>query len=201
MARKEFSIGPKRMLQSESNYTFRGVVLGTVSLFLVTVAMTPLHADEATTLSVQDIERLAPAIEASEKNLFSNLRLESETWVEKKAPSSGKGETWERTPVCTSAEVWLEGRPHGNARVGIRKQVLEVRRDDSVDFVQQSYSVSFDGRSGRIVRNASGPLGNPLPAASAEIVPEYPTSLKHDLRYSAGAASSTKSQLYQPPGS
>jgi hypothetical protein len=172
MARKEFSMGPERTLQSESDYAFRGVILVAVSLFLVPIAMTALHADEATTLSVQNIERLAPAIEAAEKNLFSDLRLESETWVEKKASPSGRSETWERTPVCTLAEVWLQGHLYGNARVDIRKQVLEVRRDDSVEFVQQSYSVSFDGQSGRIVRYTSGPLGNPLPAANAEIVPE-----------------------------
>jgi len=128
-------------------------------------------------LSAEDINVLIPEIKAAEEKRFSNLKIDSEVWVETKADLSDPCEPWQRTPVYTSSTAWFSGGPEGKARVDIHKKVLEWI-DGAAPYSETSYSEGFDGRYGRFVMHSSGYNEQTFPAKRGRILPDAPEGLK-----------------------
>jgi len=137
-------------------------------------------------LSVEDVNALIPAIEAAERHLFSNLKIDSEAWGETKANLSDPCELWQRTPVYVSSTAWFDGHPGGKARIDVHKQVLEWR-NGAAPYVESSYSAGFDGKYGRVVRHTSGHSGETFPLKEAKIVADYPTLLRSSFMSYTGS--------------
>ena len=128
-------------------------------------------------LSVEDVNALIPVIEAAERNLFSNLKVESEAWVETKTNLSDPNEPWQRTPIYVSCTAWFDGYPAGKARVDVHKQVLKWQ-EGAAPYIEESYSVCFDGQYGRVVRYSTGHSGKTFRMKEGKLLPEAPWQLR-----------------------
>lgn len=170
--------------------TYARFILQTIFLLCLLNTSDFLHAEEQpkSVISVEELKELAAAVDVAERSLFSNLRLESETWLETKTSLSDPNEIWKRTPIYVSSTSWLEGRSKGKARVDVHKQITEWR-NGAAPHAEESYSIGFDGSYGRIVHYTTGPIGKAFPFREAEIVPDYPEQLRTSfLRSCTGAA-------------
>ena len=127
-------------------------------------------------LSVEDVNVLIPAIEAAERNLFLNMKIDSETWVETKANLSDPCESWQRTPIYVSCTAWFEGHPNGKARVDVHKQVTKWI-DGAAPYIEESYSVGFDGKHGRVVRYSTTHSGRTHHTKEGEHLSDTPGQL------------------------
>jgi len=106
-------------------------------------------------LSVEEINALIPVVEAAEETPFLNLKVESEWWVETKTNLSDPNEPWQRTPIYVSCTGWFGGGPNkGKERVDVHKQVIRWQ-EGAAPYIEESYSVGFNGQHGRIVRHTT----------------------------------------------
>jgi hypothetical protein len=166
------------MLEKRSSYKKLG---GTLIVFLVVFGSSIIRAEESkVVLSVEEIRGLVPQIKAAETRL-SNLKVESEAWVEEKAsagPLSDPCEPWKRTPVYASTTGWFDGRPQGKIRVDVNLQVSEWK-EGAAPYLEESYSVGFDGRYGRYAKHSPGHGGETYSVGQGEIILGRPDQLKH----------------------
>lgn len=102
-----------------------------------------------TTFSVEELRKIAPLIEAAEKGLH-NIKIESESWIERGMSLDDPNEPWERTPIYYSSTAWYDSIPWSKARIDVHKEVLEWT-EGSAPYCEMSYSLSFDGQYGRQV--------------------------------------------------
>lgn len=145
------------------------ILLGTLAI---------VEAQESkSVLTVEDVNALIPVLEAAERNLFSNLKIDSEAWGETKTSLSDPNEPWQRTPVYVSSTAWFDGHPGGKARMDVHKEVLKWL-NGAAPYAESSYSVGFDGKHGRVVDHTRGHSGKTFPLKEAKIVPDYPTALR-----------------------
>ncbi len=126
-------------------------------------------------LSIQELKELAPKIKNVE-NSISNIKIEAQSWLETKTDFYDPCESWQKTPICHLYTVWVGGGTEGKARVDLHKQVTKWI-DGPAPYGEESYSVSFDGRHGRYVRHAFGPIGETHPVKRGQVLPEAPKSL------------------------
>jgi hypothetical protein len=129
-------------------------------------------ADVQPTLSVAEVASLIPEIEAAEQAL-QNIQVESEAWVETRAKPT---DPWVRTPEYVSSTAWLEGVPRGRMRVDVQKQVSEWR-EGPAPYYEEAYSMSFDGRQGRVAKKSFGYSGSTYPEKRGELYAEIPPRL------------------------
>ena len=126
-------------------------------------------------LSPEDVNALIPQIEAAERKLL-NIKIKSEAWWETKTDLYDPCEPWQRTPVYTSCTAWFGGCPRNKARVDVHKQVLKWI-DGAAPYIEESYSVGFDGRHGRIAYRTTKHSGRTRYAKEGELLSGAPPRL------------------------
>lgn len=138
-------------------------------LFLVN----DITAEEiASELSVGELKNVAQMMKEVENSLL-NVRIDSNSWVEEGPSSSGP---WEQTPVCLSSTSFFKNVSDSQARLDIHKIVLEWK-DGAAPYLEQSYSVSFDGVQGRRREISSSYNGKIYDRYRGQISPEKPIQL------------------------
>jgi len=139
-------------------------------LFLVN----DITAEEtASKLSAEELKTVAQSMRAVEDALL-NVRIDSNAWVEHGPSSSGP---WERTPVCLSSTTYFGNTSSSQARLDIHKIVLKWK-DGAAPYLEESYSISFDGVQGRRKDISSSHSGKTFDRDSGRILPEAPIELK-----------------------
>lgn len=128
--------------------------------------------ETASELSVEELKDVAQMMRAVEDTLL-NIRIDSKSWVEEGPSSSGP---WEQTPVCLSSTAYLGNISSSQARLDIHKIVLEWK-DGEAPYLEQRYSVSFDGVQGRRREISSSYSGKSFDRHSGFILPEKPIQL------------------------
>ena len=128
-------------------------------------------------LSVEEIKAMLPVIEAAERIPFSNLKVESERWVETKVDLSDPCESWQRTPIYVSCTAWFDGSPERKGRIDVHKQVLRWQ-EGAAPYIEESYSVGFDGQYGRVVKHTFGHSGRTHRAKEGKFLPDAPVLLR-----------------------
>lgn len=134
-------------------------------------------------LSIQELKQLAPKIEAVEKHKY-NLKIESNMWIETKANLSDPCAPWIRTPVYVASTAWIKGGnpfvddfANTKIRLNIYKEV--TKWEEGVDsYIEESYSVGFDGRYGRIAKNTLRYSEKTIPVQKGELFLGVPKVLK-----------------------
>jgi hypothetical protein len=126
-------------------------------------------------LSIQELKELATKIEAVE-NSISNMKIESQSWVETKTDFYDPCQSWQKTPICYLQTAWVQKSAVVKTRVDMRKEVFEWVDSPNL-YGEKSYSMSFDGQQVRYVHHATGPLGQAHPVKSASVLPEIPRRL------------------------
>jgi hypothetical protein len=156
--------------------------LGTM-VFLLVLSV-PIQAEQSQSiLSTQELKQIAPQIEAAEKRRY-NLKIKSEMWVETKTNLSDPCETWQQTPVYVSSTAWINGgNPfaehfiNDKVRVDVDKEILKWE-EGLAPYAESKYSMSFDGRYGRIIYYNSGPMDKASPLKRGEVLPQAPKQLQ-----------------------
>ncbi|MBA7676095.1 hypothetical protein ES703_84335 [subsurface metagenome] len=152
-----------------NNLKFVAVLLLTF-LFLLNTGTAKETVHE---LSVEELKAVAQSIRAVEDALL-NVRIDSNAWVEHGPSSSGP---WERTPVCLSSTTYFGNTSSSQARLDIHKIVLEWK-DGAAPYLEESYSISFDGVQGRRRAISSSYSGKTFDRDRGFILPEAPIELK-----------------------
>ena len=154
----------------------KAVLWAAIFLTLTCILLNIQAQQPKSVLSTKEIKGLAPNIAAFEKRLF-NIKIESEMWLETKTNFFDPCEPWQRIPIYVSSTGWFEGRSGGKARVDVHKQVLEWV-DGPAPYMEESYSIGFDGQYGRVVRHSIGHGGKTFLVKEGRILPEPPERLK-----------------------
>ena len=115
---------------------------------------------------------MAQSMRAVEDALL-NVRIDSNAWVERGPSSSGP---WERTPVCFSTTAFFENISSSRARIDVHKRVLPWV-NGAAPYLEESYSVSFDGVQGRRKAISSSYSGKTFDRDRGFILPEAPWQL------------------------
>jgi len=146
-----------------------------LATILMVYSLSVAHAGQPTpaSLPTEQREQVARALESVQAGI-TNIRIESQAWVERRSSLS---DTWERTPICVAATTWLDGFPSSKARVDVHCEVLEWYQGDA-PYHTSSYTITFAGSTGTIIQRASGYDGNMPPKRRATIVNGVPESLK-----------------------
>ncbi len=145
-----------------------------VSLLTFLFLLSGVSAEEtAYELSAEELKTVAQIMRAVEDALL-NVRIDSNSWVERGPSSSGP---WERTPVCLASSAYFGGTSNSHARLDIHKIVLEWK-DGAAPYLEESYSVSFDGVQARRKEISSSHSGKTFDRDTGRILPEAPIELK-----------------------
>jgi hypothetical protein len=123
-------------------------------------------------LSVEELKAVAQSMRAVEEALL-NVRIDSNSWVERGPSSSGP---WERTPVCSSTTAFFEKIPSHRARIDVHKDVVRWE-NGAAPYLEESYSVGFDGVQGRRKKISSSYSGKTFDRHRGVILPEAPWQL------------------------
>ena len=97
-------------------------------------------------------EELISRIAEAEKKLV-NMKIEGEASAEQRVLPT---DSWKPIGVSVSSTAWFNGLPNSKARVDVHQETLQKKEGG---FNQKSYSVSFDGQTGRIVKRLTGTPG------------------------------------------
>ena len=125
-------------------------------------------AEETTSqLSVEELKTTAQIIRALEDTVC-NVRIDSEAWVEKGPSPSGP---WERTPVCWSTTAYYGRISTDQARIDVHKSVAPWK-NGAAPYIQNSYSISFDGVQGKRKEISSSYSGKIFDRHTAYILPD-----------------------------
>lgn len=135
-------------------------------------------AQQAELLSAEELKLLACRITAAQTRL-SNIKIESEMWVETKRDLQDPCEPWERTPIYVSASTWLNGLANSKAKVEVHKHVVKTAQSP-YPYSESSYSVGFDGEYGTIAYHTQGRPGKTLPHQEGKILLDRPKLLNSD---------------------
>jgi hypothetical protein len=130
-----------------------------------------------------DVPAFIDAIAESERRLL-NVHVRSELWQEERKPDS---EEWKKTGVFLSTTSWRDGLAGSRARIDIDREVL-VWTNGKAPYSEDKLSLGYDGRYGRVAYHESGPAGNTVHMARAEVLPTRPEGLDDPMRqYATGA--------------
>ncbi len=140
-------------------------------LFLVNEVTAKKTASE---LSVEELKIVGQSIKEIEEALL-NVRIDSNSWVERGPSSSGP---WERMPICLSSTAFFGGTSSSRARLDVHKSVLEWKAG-AAPYLEKSYSVSFDGVQGRRKAISSSHSGNTFNINKGVILPDAPIQLRY----------------------
>jgi hypothetical protein len=133
------------------------------------------------------LEELASSMTRCEMRLL-NLKVESKLIVQNWESDSDQ---WEDTPICFVCTAWYNGLPGSKVRFDIDKGVTQWD-DGPAPFLEESYTVAFDGQYGRVTRHEGGALGEAERLGRGQITADAPGALKNVfLRRASGAAYST----------
>ena len=154
----------------------KSVLLLVVFFLLLIIPIDVQAKEQGSVVATKELKELAEKIKAAENGL-SNVKIESEAWVETKTDLSDPCEPWQRTPIYVSSTAWFDGHPGGKARVDVQKEILEWQ-EGAAPYAEESYSVGFNGQYGRFVRHSIGHSGKTFLAKEGRIIPESPKSLK-----------------------
>lgn len=148
--------------------------LWTILLLIFPFLLKAVSAEEtATGLSVEELKFLEQSMRVVEDSLL-NIRIDSNAWMEQGPSSSGP---WERTPLCFSTTAFFGKVSSNQARIDFHKDVAKwVNGADQ--YLEESYSVSFNGVQGRRKDISSSYSGNTFNRMSGEILREAPVQLK-----------------------
>lgn len=140
-------------------------------IFVITVVLLlevyPGKADgTGALLSATELQAMVPKIRQVEQGL-SNLKLEVESWVEKKDDLSDTNAVWERTPIYWHCTGWVDCSDWEKWRIDVHDKVGRWTGGTS-DYYEEKYSVSSDANERRIVFCEGGPLGNMHTSKEAE---------------------------------
>jgi hypothetical protein len=127
-------------------------------------------------LSVEEVKALIPQIEAAERSLL-NIEIESEAWVETKTNLSDPCDPWQRTPIYISSTAWFDGLPNSKARFDVHKEVLEWQ-EGAAPYIEQSYSIGFDGHHGRLAKHTFGHSGETHDIKTGKVLADAPEALR-----------------------
>ncbi len=166
-----------------------------VFCILLGISIIAQAEEPKTALSVEDVNALIPVIEAAEERPFLNLKVDSERWVETKADLFDPCEPWQRTPIYVSCTAWFGGGLEDKARVDVHKEVLRWR-DGAAPYIEESYSVSFDGQYGRFVRYSTGHSGRTHHSKEGKLLTDAPEQLRDSYLGSCTGASFTFSSFF-----
>jgi len=170
-------------------------VFGCIVGLIIIMLAVPLRGDAEngnSLLSAEELEKLALQIEAVEKKLRT-IRIDSEVWVEIKVNLSDVCEPWRRTPIYVLSSAWFTGDwsfrlrgigpgnipvgdAAGKARVDVHKEVHG--EGGSAGYMEECYSMSFDGKLGRILFHTRGPVGKASVVKEARLLAGTPNALK-----------------------
>jgi hypothetical protein len=125
------------------------------------------------TSSTLSLDELISQIATAEKKLV-NVKLECEASEEERVLPT---DPWKPTGVTVSCTAWFNGLPKSKGRVDVHQETL---RHEQGGFLQRSFSASFDGQTGRMVRHAAGAPGAMVEEKRAEILPSAPYNVASD---------------------
>lgn len=125
------------------------------------------------TSSTPSLDELISQIAAAEKRLV-NVKVECEASEEERALPT---DPWKPTGVTVSCTAWFNGLPKSKGRVDVHQETL---RHEQGSFLQRSFSASWDGQTGRMVRHAAGDPGAMVEEKRAEILPSAPHNVASD---------------------
>lgn len=143
-----------------------------VFLMFVFLANAGTGGEKAGELSVEELKAVAQSMRAVEDALV-NVRIDSNSWVEQGPSSSGP---WERTPVCVSTTAFFGKISSDRARIDVHKDVARWE-NGAAPYLEESYTVSFDGVQGRRKEISSSYSGKSFDRHSGRILPEAPWQL------------------------
>jgi len=127
-----------------------------LALLIVLGALLPQFArGEAT--SPANSDEVIRKLKDSERKLI-NLRLTSSSFEE---TMGADGKTWNRTPVETEADVYLNGLPGSKGRIDFHKRVLEWIKGPS-PYGLADFSVAFNGIKGSLLYRRQGAYDKPF---------------------------------------
>ena len=135
-------------------------------------------------LSAAELKTAGQSIKSVEEALL-NVRIDSNCWVERGPSSSGP---WERTPICFSSTAFFGNISSNRARLDMHKSVLEWR-DGAAPYLENRYSVSFDGLQGRYKGLSSSYSGKTFNDNKGIILPDTPIKLKYSNKMTGVYAS------------
>jgi len=101
-------------------------------------------------------------------------------WVETKVDLFDPCESWQRTPIYVSCTAWFSGGPERKGRIDVHKQVLRWR-NGAAPYGESSYSVSFDGQYGRVVRYSTRHSGKTHHSKEGKLLPDAPELLRDNF--------------------
>jgi hypothetical protein len=178
MGNKVFSKHPHSKFVPKKQRLYRNLILDLVVFSTLLSFLSGLRADvQKNVLSPKKLKELASEIEVAE-NSISNVKIESQSWLETKTDFYDPLESWQKTPIYHSQTAWAHNGPPCKVRVDMNKEVFEWK-DGPTPFGEESYSLSFDGQETRYIHRAAGPLSQTHPVKKGQILPEAPKRLEH----------------------
>jgi len=162
----------------------------TVSLFTFLFLLSGLRAEETASneLSVEELKTVAQSMRAVEDALL-NVRIDSNAWVEEGPSSTGP---WERTPLCWSTTAYYGKISSNQARIDFHKYVMRWE-NGAAPYLEESYSVSFDGEQCRRKEISSSYNGKTFDRHSGFI---FPKELALGLLRSFGRITGVEASLF-----
>jgi hypothetical protein len=159
---------------SKTGYSQKKIILTIVEfLFFFSAPIFVQAKNTESVLSNGELKELAAQIKSSEEKLL-NIKFESEAYRETRSSLS---EPWQKTPVCVLSTVWFNGRAKGKERIDVHKEVL-FRKGDIIPYMENSYSMGFDGQFGRIARHTKELGVTTQLVKEGEILLDVPSELR-----------------------
>lgn len=161
------------MLQKKENQKWQLFLI--VSLFIIGwISLYPVFSQTIGELSPQDVNAIIPEIETAEKSIH-NLKVDAESWLEERASLSNP---WQRTPIYFSCTALIDGNPKNKIRVDVHKKKSKWI-DGAAPYLENSYSVSFDGANTKSIENTTSHSGKTWPENEGQISPGLSQQMKH----------------------
>jgi hypothetical protein len=154
---------------NKKNRGYFKIYVGAVLFAAAFLLSSVLKAEEIT--SKEELKSLASQLKIAEKKIL-NIKIDSQAWEEKRYANG----QWEKTPICVSSTAWYDGLPASKMRIDVHKEILKWEQG-AAPYLEDSYSVSFNGQYGRIVRHTSGYNDVKAYQEEAEILPEVPNAI------------------------
>jgi hypothetical protein len=186
-----FRRGALNIMLEECRQPIKSVLLLVVFFLLLIIPIDVQAKEQGSVVATKELKELAEKIKAAENGL-SNIKIESDAWVETKTSLSDPCEPWQRTPIYWSSTAWFTGNwscqrwseqsrmferhIEGKARVDVHDEVLEAQ-ESVFPYGELSYSVGFDGQYGRTIYKTGGRPGKTYPHKEGKLLPYAPESL------------------------
>lgn len=102
-----------------------------------------IAGEEVPKLLAKELKTVGQIIKTLEDSLV-NIRIDSDSYVEQGLSSTGP---WEQTPVCFSSTAYLKNISSDQIRIDFHSNIVPWE-NGAASYLEQSYSVSFDGVKG-----------------------------------------------------